>query len=42
MTRDATRDAGCEFLHVDFEPHLRGFYFGGCGFEPAEAGLMRL
>lgn len=36
------RDAGCEWLHVDFEDHLRSFYFEGCGFTPTNAGLMRL
>lgn len=34
--------AGCEWLHVDFEPHLRAFYFDACGFRPTEAGLIRL
>ena len=40
--RDVARDAGCEWLHVDFEPHLRPFYFGSCGFVPTDAGLIRL
>jgi GNAT superfamily N-acetyltransferase len=34
--------AGCEWLHVDFEPHLASFYFDACGFRPTEAGLIRL
>ncbi len=34
--------AGCEWLHVDFEPHLRGFYVDACGFTPTDAGLIRL
>jgi GNAT superfamily N-acetyltransferase len=34
--------AGCEWLHVDFEPHLRSFYFGACGFRPTDAGLIHL
>lgn len=38
----AARDAGCEYLHVDFEPSLAPFYLNACGFEPAPAGLMRL
>ena len=33
--------AGCEWLHVDYEPHLDGFY-RGCGFGPTAAGLLRL
>jgi len=36
------RAAGCEWLHVDFEDHLRDFYFGACGFSPTNAGLIRL
>jgi GNAT superfamily N-acetyltransferase len=34
--------AGCEWLHVDFEPELRTFYFDACGFEPTDAGLIDL
>jgi GNAT superfamily N-acetyltransferase len=36
------RAAGCEWLHVDFEEHLRPFYFGSCGFRPTDAGLIAL
>jgi GNAT superfamily N-acetyltransferase len=35
-----TRAAGCEWLHVDLEDHLEGFYFGRCGFKRANAGLI--
>ena len=35
------RDRKLEWLHVDFEPHLRSFY-EGCGFRTTEAGLMHL
>jgi len=34
--------AGCEWLHVDYEPHLRSFYEDTCGFGPTRAGLLRL
>jgi len=34
--------AGCDWLHVDFEPHLEEFYLGKCGFGPTKAGLLRL
>ncbi len=34
-------DRGAEWLHVDFEPHLTGFY-RKLGFAPTEAGLIRL
>jgi GNAT superfamily N-acetyltransferase len=36
------RAAGCEWLHVDFEDHLRPFYFDACGFRPTDAGLIAL
>ncbi len=34
--------AGCEMLHVDFEPDLTSFYIDACGFTPAPAGLLDL
>ncbi len=36
------RDAGCEWLHVDFDDHLRRFYFDACGFTPTNAGVIAL
>jgi GNAT superfamily N-acetyltransferase len=36
------RAAGCEWLHVDFDDHLRRFYFDACGFTPTNAGLIEL
>lgn len=36
------RAAGCRWLHVDFEDHLRGFYLDACGFRPTSAGLIAL
>jgi ribosomal protein S18 acetylase RimI-like enzyme len=36
------RAGGHEWLHVDFGPHLRAFYFDACGFEPTDAGLIKL
>jgi GNAT superfamily N-acetyltransferase len=41
LAADEARERGIQWLHVDFEPHLRHFY-EGCGFWPTEAGLMRL
>jgi GNAT superfamily N-acetyltransferase len=38
----AAQSAGCEWLHVDFEDHLRRFYIDACGFVPTNAGLIRL
>lgn len=40
--RDGARDAGCEWLHVDFDDELADFYINSCGFAPASAGLIRL
>ena len=42
VASDGARAAGCEWLHVDFEDHLRPFYFGSCGFSPTNSGLRRL
>lgn len=39
---DGARAAGCAWLHVDFEPRLRGFYLDTCGFRPTDAGLLAL
>jgi GNAT superfamily N-acetyltransferase len=36
------RACGCEWLHVDFEDHLRRFYFSSCGFSTTNAGLIAL
>jgi GNAT superfamily N-acetyltransferase len=41
-TRDGARQAGCEFLHVDFDDHLLDFYVGACGFRPTNGGLIDL
>ena len=39
---EQARAAGCEWLHVDFDAHLRWFYFTVCGFEPTDAGTIAL
>ncbi len=39
---DHAREAGCEWLHVDFGDELRAFYFEACGFTPTNAGLVPL
>jgi GNAT superfamily N-acetyltransferase len=36
-----SRARGCDWLHVDFEPHLEVFY-QSCGFKPTLAGLVKL
>ncbi|MGC5168788.1 alpha/beta fold hydrolase [Luteimicrobium sp. DT211] len=42
VAREQAAAAGCEWLHVDFDPHLRSFYYDACGFTPTDAGLIRL
>lgn len=42
VATEGAREAGCEWLHVDFEDHLKGFYFDACGFTPTNAGLIAL
>ena len=36
------KTSGCEWLHADFEPQLRDFYFKACGFKRTDAGLIAL
>ena len=40
--RDAARDAGCEWLHVDFDEEHARFYLESCGFTRAPAGVIQL
>jgi GNAT superfamily N-acetyltransferase len=42
LAAEQARAAGCEWLHVDFEPELRAFYFDACGFTPTDAGVLAL
>jgi GNAT superfamily N-acetyltransferase len=42
LARDGAKAAGCEWLHVDFDEHLRPFYIDACGFTPTAAGLIAL
>jgi ribosomal protein S18 acetylase RimI-like enzyme len=42
LAAEHAREAGCEWLHVDFGPELAAFYFDACGFRPTEAGLLHL
>jgi hypothetical protein len=39
---EGARAARCEWLHADFEDHLRSFYVDACGFVPTNAGLIEL
>ena len=38
----SARQAGCEWLHVDVEDDLGGFYLRACGFRPTRTSLRRL
>lgn len=38
---ELARQRGAHWLHVDYEPHLAGFY-AACGFRPTQAGLIHL
>ncbi len=38
---EEVKEAGCEWLHVDFEPELAAFY-QRVGFDSTSAGLLRL
>jgi ribosomal protein S18 acetylase RimI-like enzyme len=42
LAADESKAAGCEWLHVDYEPHLTDFYVKACGFSPTEAALLKL
>ena len=39
---ERSKQAGCEWLHVDFEARLRRFYVEACGFRPTDSGLLPL
>jgi GNAT superfamily N-acetyltransferase len=42
LATEKAREAGCEWLHVDFDAHLRPFYLDACGFTPTNGGLIDL
>ncbi|HEX5630821.1 MAG TPA: GNAT family N-acetyltransferase [Acidimicrobiia bacterium] len=42
VATNGARAAGCEWLHVDFDEDLRGFYIDKAGFTPTGAGLIDL
>jgi len=42
VVEEQARAAGCEWLHVDFDDHLRSFYFDACGFAATNGGLINL
>jgi GNAT superfamily N-acetyltransferase len=42
LARIGAKQAGCEWLHVDFDDDLRGFYIDAAGFTPTSGGLLHL
>jgi GNAT superfamily N-acetyltransferase len=44
LAAENAKQAGCEWLHVDFEDTdgMAAFYFDACGFRPTAAGLIHL
>jgi GNAT superfamily N-acetyltransferase len=42
IARDAAKEAGCEWLHVDFDDDLKPFYYVAAGFKPTNGGLIDL
>ena len=36
---DEAFKAGCDWVHVDYEPEFASFYENACGFRPTSAGL---
>lgn len=38
LATEHARDAGCEWLHVDFKEHQREFYLQACGFRSTDPG----
>jgi GNAT superfamily N-acetyltransferase len=42
VAAERAKAAGCEWLHVDFEDHWRGFYFGSRGLKPSNTGLVQV
>jgi RimJ/RimL family protein N-acetyltransferase/GNAT superfamily N-acetyltransferase len=42
LAAEHAREAGCEWLHVDFDDELEPFYIEACGFTPTPGGLIAL
>lgn len=36
------RSQNLDWVHVDFDPHLKTFYFDKCGFKSTDAGLVNV
>jgi ribosomal protein S18 acetylase RimI-like enzyme len=42
VAAERAKDAGCEWMEVDFDDDLAPFYYEACGFIPTPAGLLHL
>ena len=42
VATEHARNAGCEWLHVDFDDHLTDFYLRSCGFTATPAAVIDL
>ena len=42
LAAEHAKQAGCEWMEVDFDGELAAFYFVACGFRPTNAGLLHL
>jgi GNAT superfamily N-acetyltransferase len=42
LVGEQAKDAGCQWLHVDFDESLGIFYYEACGFSTTSAGLILL
>jgi predicted N-acetyltransferase YhbS len=39
---EQSRQAGCDWLHVDFDDDVSEFYYRRCGFQRTNGGLLYL
>lgn len=39
---EQSRNAGCGWLHVDFDDDVADFYYRRCGFQKTNGGLLYL
>ena len=42
VATEHAKEAGCEWLHVDYQDHLESFYVDACRFRPTRAALVHL
>ena len=42
IATEHAKEAGCEWLHVDYQDHLESFYVDACRFRPTRAAVVHL